>query len=152
MLHMLRSGPGTTLKFSPVQQLRQLFWVDLPLLPFESARAVVSCTIALNRRASRAAAMIGIYGHSDSMTEITCEPAEEHGRSVRRRTRRYSHRRSAGPTQLRQSRLQVWVVAAPKREVDAELRIELCELVQANKLIHPSCTRSDIERHSQLMS
>src|SRR5262245_56057702 len=116
-----------------------LFWVDPLWLPFESARAVVvaSCTIALNGRASRGA-----------LTEITREPAEECGRSVQCRTRRYSHRRSAGVMQLRQSQLHVWVVATPKRKVDAELRIELCELVQANKLIHPSCTRSDIERHS----
>ena len=54
--------------------------------------------------------------------------------------------------QLRQSQLHVWVVAAPKRKVNAELRVELCELVQANKLIHPSCTRSNIERYPQLMS
>ena len=54
--------------------------------------------------------------------------------------------------QLRQTQLHVWVVAAPKRKVNAELRIEPCELVQASKLIHPSCTRSDIERYSQLMS
>ena len=54
--------------------------------------------------------------------------------------------------QLRQSQLHVWVVTAPKRKVNAELRVELCELVQANKLIHPSCTGSDIERYAQLMS
>jgi len=54
--------------------------------------------------------------------------------------------------QLRKSQLHVWVVTAPKRKVNAELRVELCELVEANKLIHPSCTRSDIERYPQLMS
>ena len=29
------SAPGTTLKFSPVQQLRQLSWVDLSWLPLK---------------------------------------------------------------------------------------------------------------------
>jgi hypothetical protein len=52
----------------------------------------------------------------------------------------------------RYSQLHVWVVAAAEGKVDPELRVDLCELVQAIKLIGASRAGSHIHRYSQLMS
>jgi hypothetical protein len=54
--------------------------------------------------------------------------------------------------QLRQSQLHVWVVAASQGKVDPELRVELCELVQATKLVGASRAGSHIHGYAQLMS
>src|SRR5215470_1901912 len=59
---------------------------------------------------------------------------------------------STGVMRVGRSKLHVGIVVASQWEVDAELRIERCETVEAAVLFHASHTGSHIERDPQLMS